>query len=275
MTSQQKMIVIILALVNGLCFCCGLPIAILIFSGDSSGLTTAFLPAPSATPTKPPPTFPPTLVPSPTPQATATRVVQAPPTPVLTPAELGWTLYPLPQEGFAISVPTSWAAQNFDPATLASLMQKVQEKNPQYAKTLGSQAPQMAAAGIKFIAIDLTPQPDAPNFATNLNVIHLAIPPGVTMDNFVNTNVTQLESSGVTKSINHRRVKLPAGDAEELRYIAAMAISGAEKTQIAITQYLILHNRDGYVLTLTTDPKLDAKYFPTFEKIARSLQWTQ
>ncbi|MEW5717167.1 MAG: hypothetical protein AB1817_00930 [Chloroflexota bacterium] len=275
MTSQQKTILIILALVNGLCFCCGLPIALLILSGDSLGMTTAFAPEPSTTPTKPAPTPSSTLTPSPTPRATATRVIPLLVTPVLTPAEPGWTLYPLPQERFAISVPTSWVAQNFDPATLASLMQKVQEKNPQYAKTLGSQAPQMAATGIKFIAIDLTPQPDASNFATNLNVIHHAIPQAVTMDNYISTNVKQLEDSGVAKSINHRRIKLPAGDAEELRYIATMVISGSEKTQIAITQYLILHSREGYVLTLTTDPKLDAKYFPTFEKIAKSLQWTQ
>jgi hypothetical protein len=276
MTSQQKKILIVLALVNVLCLCCGLPVALFLMLGnDSAGTPAAFLPEPSVAPTKPAPTLLPTPLSSPTPQATATRVIQAPPTPVLTPAELGWTLYPLPQEGFAISVPTSWAAQNFDPTTLASLMQKIQEKNPQYAKTLGSQAPQMAAAGIKFIAIDLTSQPEAPNFATNLNVMHLSIPQAVTIDNFVSTNLKQLESSGVAKSINHRRIKLPAGDAEELRCTATMVISGSEKTQIAITQYLILHNREGYVLTLTTDPKLDAKYFPTFEKIAKSWQWTQ
>jgi hypothetical protein len=90
-------------------------------------------------------------------------------------------------------------------------MQKVQEKNPQYAKTLGSQAPQMAAAGIKFIAIDLTPQPDVPNFATNLNILRHAVPASVTMDKYVSENLKQLEASGVAKSITHRRVKLPAG----------------------------------------------------------------
>jgi len=95
------------------------------------------------------------------------------------------------------------------------------------------------------------------------------------MDSYVNTNLKQLQDSGVAKSFPHRRIKLLAGEAEEIRYTAAMAITGTEKTQIAITQYLILHNREGYVLTLTTDPKLDAKYFPTFEKIAKSLQWTQ
>jgi len=154
-------------------------------------------------------------------------------------------------------------------------MQQVQEKNPQYAKTLGSQAPQMAAAGIKFIAIDLASHPEAPNLATNLNVIHHSISQSVTMDNYVSTNLKQLEDSGIAKSITHRRVKLPAGEAEELRLTVTMVITGAEKMQVATTQYLILHNREGYVLTLTTDPKLDAKYFPTFEKIAKSFQWTQ
>ena len=275
MTSRQKTILIILALVNGLCFCCGLPVVFLFLSGDSSGMTTAFLPEPSATLTLLAPTPTRTPLPSSTPQATATRVIQTPTSLPLATAESGWTLYPLSQEGFAVSVPSSWAAQNFDPATLASLMQQVQDKNPQYAKTLGSQAPQMAAAGIKFIAIDLTPQPDAPNFATNLNVIHNAVPQGVTMDSYVNANLKQLQDSGVAKSITHQRIKFPAGEAEELRYTAAMAITGTAKTPMALTQYLILHNREGYVLSFTTDPKLDAKYFPTFEKIAKSLQWTQ
>ena len=275
MTSRQKTILIILALVNGLCFCCGLPITFVFLSGDSPGMMTAFLPAPSATPTKPAPTLTLTPLPTSTPQATATRVIQPPTSLPLATADSGWTLYPLPQEGFAVSVPSSWAAQTFDPATLASLMQQVQEKNPQYAKTLGSQTPQMAAAGIKFIAIDLTSQPETPNFATNLNIIHQAVSQGVTMDSYVNTNLKQLQDSGVAKSITHRRIKLTAGELEEIRYTAAMAITGTEKTQMALTQYLILHNREGYVLSFTTDPKLDAKYFPTLEKIAKSLQWTQ
>jgi hypothetical protein len=275
MPSQQKVILIVLALGNGLCFCCGLPAAILSLSGGESFGTIALLPEPSTTPTKPPPTPSMTPLPTATPRPTATRVLRLPATPALTPAESGWTLYPLPQEGFAISVPSSWAAQNFDPSTLASLMQKVQEKNPQYAKALGSQAPQMAAAGIKFIAIDLTVQPEAPNFATNLNVMHHAASEGTTLDSYASTNVKQLQDSGIVKSLTRRRVKYPAGEAEELRYTAAMAISGTEKTQMAVAQYLMLRNREGYVLTFTTVPALDTRYFPTFEKIARSWQWTQ
>ena len=95
------------------------------------------------------------------------------------------------------------------------------------------------------------------------------------MDSYVNTNVKQLQDSGVAKSITHRRIKMPPGEVEEIRYTAAMAITGTAKTQMALTQYLILHNREGYVLSFTTDPKLDAKYFPMFDKIVRSLQWTQ
>ncbi|MBM3131160.1 MAG: hypothetical protein FJ009_21365 [Chloroflexi bacterium] len=272
MTSQQKLIVYVLVLANILIFCCGLPVAIW-FMLPSEDQTIASAPTPAL---KAAPTFPPTAIPSPTlPPTTATRVIPLPATPVLTPAEPGWTLHSLPQDGFAISVPTSWAAQPSDPAALASLMRQVQEKNPQYAKVLGSQAPQMAAAGIKFIAIDLTPQPEAPNFATNLNVLRHTIPSATTFDAYVNTNVKQLQDSGIAKSITRRRVKLPAGDAEEIRYAAAMAITGAEKTQMALTQYLLVRNQQGYVLSFTTDPKLDAKYFPLFEKIVRSLQWTQ
>jgi hypothetical protein len=271
MTSQQKLIVIVLVLINALVFCCGLPVAIWwMLPSEDQPIASAPSPALKAAPT-----FPPTAIPSPTLlQPTATRVIPLPATPVLTPAETGWTLHPLPQEGFAISVPSSWAAQPFDPATLASFMQKVQEKNPTYAKALGNQAPQMAAAGIKFIAIDLTTHPESPNFATNLNVLHHAAPT-MTFDTYVNTNVKQVQDSGVAKALNQRRVKFPFGEAAEIRYTAAMAITGTEKTQMALTQYLILRNREGYVLTFTTTPALDAKYFPTFEKIARSWQWTQ
>jgi len=87
--------------------------------------------------------------------------------------------------------------------------------------------------------------------------------------------VKQLQDRGIVKSLTSRRVKYPAGEAEELRYTAAMAISGTEKTQMAVAQYLMLRNREGYVLTFTTVPALDTRYFPTFEKIARSWQWTQ
>lgn len=136
MTSQQKLIVIVLGAANLLLFCCGLPVAIG-FMLPSSDQTAAVAPPPPAAQSAP--GFPPTPIPSPTlPPTTATRVIPLPATPALTPAEPGWTLHSLPQDGFAISVPTSWAAQPSDPTALASLMRQVQEKNPQYAKVLGS-----------------------------------------------------------------------------------------------------------------------------------------
>lgn len=270
MTSQQKLIVFVLVCANVLLFCCGLP-AVALYLLPSADQTTVAVAPTSIVPTVsvPQPTAILTL------PSTATRVIPLPTTPALATAESGWTLYPLPQDGFAISVPSAWTAQAFDPATLAELMKQVQAKNPQYAKALGNQAPQMAAAGIKFIAIDLTPQPAAPNFATNLNVLRHAIPAAMTFDAYVNTNVKQVQDGGIAQTIARRRVRLPAGDAEEIRYSATMAISSTEKIQMALTQYLLMRHQQGYVLTFTTVPALDAKYFPTFEKIARSLQWTQ
>lgn len=255
MTPREKNILKQLVLVNILLFCCGLPVlAIFLDVGGTRAQVLALVPAPP---------------PSATPRATLTptRVI---PTATL---EAGWKLYPSPKDGFAMALPSSWVYQELDPATLQQAIQTLKQKNPQMAQTLEKQGQTLTEAGVRFFAIDGASGSVADGVNTNANVIHLVQPQPITLDFFIARNLPELESQpNVSKPVRHRRVQLSGIEAEEIRYTTSFILSGNKSSQLATTQYLIVRGKGCYVITFVTAVKLDSKYSPVFEKIAKTFR---
>ncbi len=54
-----------------------------------------------------------------------------------------------------------------------------------------------------------------------------------------------------------------------------MTLPSGQKATLAITQFVLMKDKDGYVVTLTTLPENEAKYAPTFDKIGESFRLTK
>ena len=250
------------------------------------GLPEAMLVPPTATPTPIPPTdtptpVPPTATPTPvpptaTPTATPTPV---PPTKTLMPTtitktlETGWILYQKPTAGFAIALPPTWEQVDLDAENVDTIMDAVGETNPELATLLKGQGRSLIASGFKFWGFDLTPEAAKAGFLTNVNVLKQPLTIKASLDFYVQATLTQLESlSNVIKPISHQRVKLAGSDAEEMRYQMKVAGITGKTVTAAATQYLLIREKDVYVITFVTVPEQVKKYAPIFEKIAQSFE---
>ena len=68
---------------------------------------------------------------------------------------------------------------------------------------------------------------------------------------------------------------MTTGDRERFRYRTSMTLPSGQKATLAITQFVLMKDKDGYVVTLTTLPENEAKYAPTFDKIGESFRLTK
>lgn len=195
------------------------------------------------------------------------------PTSVVVIVPNGWTEYAVPENGFALSVPTTWQRLPVKPQELEAALEAVRQSNPELANVLGTNGSTLMQNGIKFWAFDLTPDTRQSGFATNVTLTRQTLPNSVSLDTFVSINLNQLQALTTRNSeIVHERVSLGGVPAERVRYLLALNGDGAPLTA-AINQYLVVNGQAAYVLTYATRTDLIDKYASVFDQSAASLRF--
>jgi hypothetical protein len=196
------------------------------------------------------------------------------PTSVVVIVPNGWSEYALPENGFAISVPTTWQRLPVKAPELAAALASVRQSNPELADALGANADALIQNGVKFWAIDLNPETQQAGFATNVTVTRQALPNAVSFDTFVSINLNQLNALTTRNSdIVHERVSIAGQPAERVRYLLALHRDPDTPITAAITQYLVLNARNAYVLTFATRTDLSDTYRSIFDQSAASMRF--
>ncbi len=196
------------------------------------------------------------------------------PTSVIVVVPNGWTEYPVPEAGFAVSVPTTWQRLPVKPLELDAALESVRQSNPELAAALGEHAAALIQSGVKFWAFDLTPENQRGGFATNLTVTRQSLPGAVSFDSFVAVNLTELNALSTRNSeIVNDRVTLGGQPAERVRYLLALNSEDGSPLTAAITQYLVLNGRNAFVLTYTARTDQADRYNAIFEQSAASLRF--
>jgi hypothetical protein len=184
--------------------------------------------------------------------------------------ENGWPLYSVPEEGFALALPSHWRQIDMNPKTFESGFQKTIQQNPQLNDMLGNLRNQVVK-GIKFFGFDETTMRSG--FATNVNVLHLRLPGQTTLDEAITNNLMELDSlSIVKKPFAHDRVKLVAGDAERFHYKMEMESANEPSRTLDSTQFLYVTGNECYYITMVTSPDKYEKYKSDFNIIGQSFR---
>jgi hypothetical protein len=165
--------------------------------------------------------------------------------------------------GFAVSVPSSWKTiDDLD----GDAVEEFSRENPDFAQFLQAAS---ANRAIKFIALDPEVRDE---FSTNLNVIVLPIPGSLTFEQWVTANLNQVKQIGSARITSRSTTELPAGQAERLVWTYDLNRAGRSKP-VAVDQYLLRREEQGFVLTFTTLPAHTGHYRDTFARSARSFEF--
>jgi hypothetical protein len=187
----------------------------------------------------------------------------------VTTTEDGWTLYEKGPAGFAIAVAPSWGQIDMDPATMDKTIWAIAKDNAELANLLKQQAQSMLKQNTVFFAYD--PGDDNRSASgTNVNIIKRQLNPPPNLDDLAQVNLNELESlSNVAKPLEHSRVELPAGPAQEYR-LRVNTGSGDKTRLMAINQYLMVKDADAWWITFTTPHEQFSDFEPLFQRTVES-----
>lgn len=196
------------------------------------------------------------------------------PTSVVVVVPNGWSEYAVPENGFAISVPTTWQRLPIRAQELETALGTIREANPELAQALGENAETLLHNGVKFWAFDLNPETQQAGFATNVTVTRQTFSNSVSFETFVAVNLNQLNALTTRNSeIVNERTSIAGQPAERVRYLLTLNRDSDAPLTASITQYLVVNGRSAYVLTYATRTDLIDKYRAVFEQSAASLRF--
>ncbi|MDI7274835.1 MAG: hypothetical protein QME94_02535, partial [Anaerolineae bacterium] len=90
---------------------------------------------------------------------------------------------------------------------------------------------------------------------------------------FGEANVSELERMArLATPVEQHMVQWPSGQALCLQYTLALDTPQGQLADLSLTQFLVVHGQDGYVLTFATTPGQLARYAPIFEQIGRTFR---
>lgn len=237
---------------------------------------------PTSTPTRRPtntptrkPTSTPTLTPTPRSQPTATEAAQAGQI-VTSTLQSGWTAYELVDEGFSIALPPEWLVIPLDAEALEKGLEAVAKENPALGRMLGENMRNLAAAGVKFYALNINPKTLTYDVPMTLNIIQVDLGIKLPLDSYVPIVIKQLENLlGSDASITHRRVTISGLEAEEFKYLMAMKNAAGNPIKGQVLQYIIPVGTMQYTITLVCPEELFKDYTATLEQIGASFKLSQ
>ncbi|MGB8645539.1 MAG: hypothetical protein WCF84_09895 [Anaerolineae bacterium] len=239
------------------------PIGALVYRlvwGDT-GLTTATtVPTPAVYTLAPVPT---TVIPLTTPSPSAVILV----------IPSGWNELTVPEENFAIAIPPRWQRLPVNPQELDASLKVIRQSNPELANALGARGQELMASGVKLWAFDFDPISLQSKFATNLTVTRQTVVDQVSLDTYVNINVSQIEQlTSKQGTVDHERLTLGDLPAERVRYNISFQASDGSTGTSAITQYLMIYQDNAFVLTYATLLDQQDKYKSIFDQSAASFR---
>jgi hypothetical protein len=170
----------------------------------------------------------------------------------------------VPGQGISLTVPASWVAT--EQGVSSAVLEQMARENPKLAPFVrglgGPNSP------MKFIALD----PNVRNgFATNVNVVVVPAPAGITFAQYKQALVAELRSI-VTGKIEQSVATI--GGARALRASYRLRITLGRTVTVQTLQYAFLRPGRSVVVTYTTLPGLKAAYATRFRRSAASIRFS-
>ena len=185
-----------------------------------------------------------------------------------------WTVHTVEEEGFSLALPPGWQVFDLSSDSLESMLESVVDENPELGQMIGPQVRGLAAAGIKFYALDLSPEATAGGFPMSVNIVKQAMGMEVAPDFMADIAAGQLESlESVKGDVTTREIDLPAGEAAQILYEMNMALPTDGRLDLAMVQYLLVRGEDVYVLSMGSSADDAERNLSFFDQIARSFRF--
>ncbi len=183
----------------------------------------------------------------------------------------GWTTKDQASDGFRLAIPPRW--QEIPPGDVEPALEEVRADNPELAALIEDQLAGSLSDLVRFFAFD----PESPTltegFATNVNVVvEGPLPSSLDFAGYLQANMTQLQQvPGVSVQLKDDSLTLPGGRAALI--VSRFTLnSPSGPREIDVNQFVLMKDRKGFILSMTTTPSHVATYETVFAQIARTFE---
>jgi hypothetical protein len=174
----------------------------------------------------------------------------------------------IPGYGISVGLPSSWKTINYRDILKPGVLQTLARDNPDLAGSFAAMA--QPNSPVKFFAYD----PQAVNgFATNVNLVVLRVPGGITFADYSRRLVSELRNVSSVSNLHTAILRLPAGQAVRITYRLTIALKG-RRLSVRTLQYGFLNRGRSMVFTYTTLPATASFYDAVFSASARSIRFS-
>ena len=151
---------------------------------------------------------------------------------------------------------------------------ELRDANPDAGAVIDQAETAMRSGQVQMFAFDPGPRTLASGFANNVNVIHVGDPGDDDLasiaEQVANAVALQVPVEG---RIRTSTTTLPAGEAAVLRYRWTVNTPGQGSFPVAVTQYLIVTDGDGYIVTFSGLQADEERDRSTWEAMATSFRF--
>jgi hypothetical protein len=187
-----------------------------------------------------------------------------------------WTNYEPANAGFSLALPPSWQPLDRDTVKpfLEQGLKQLQDKNSQISSSLATQVQTVFASSyIKFFGFDSL---NLGGFATNVNVLRQAIGASITLDAYVKLNLSQIGTViKLAKPVEQKKASLAVGEAVQLQYQWDLTVPATgQPVNITTLQYMLIYNKNAYIVTFTGLTDELEQNLPLFTKIMDTFRLT-
>lgn len=175
-------------------------------------------------------------------------------------------------EGFSIGLPAGWDEISAEDLGESGVMEGLASANPETAGVIDQAQAAIESGQIAFFAFDTEPTDQTSTFAANVNVINAGDVEGSASDAAEEMATTIESQIPVNGEVTTDTITLPAGDAAVVRYEWTIVAADGTSNDAAVTQYAVLADGRGYILSFTSLADEATEYDPIFTTMAESFQ---
>lgn len=183
----------------------------------------------------------------------------------------GWTRVTVEEAGFSIALPEGWIAASPDDLQ-AGLFEQLAEDNPEAAAALEQAGQAIESGQLQFFGFDGGERTAQAGFAANVNVINIGDPGPSTVEEIADQMAAGLpQQIPVDGEVRTHTTTLPAGEAAvaDLEWTVQQ---GSESISVALTQYAIITEDDGFIVSFTAPKQFAAEYQAMWGDVAETFR---